>query len=94
MSLDSAVISAATVHTFQGNERDVIVFDFVDDKPLPARRFALDIRTRRTTKMFRKARRLLNVAMTRARKRLLFVGNYEYLSSKASEGSLASFCAW
>lgn len=90
MSLDGAVISAATVHTFQGNERDVIVFDFVDDKPLPLG-VLLSTYERDGEDDISEGERLLNVAMTRARKRLLFVGNYEYLSSKASEGSLLRF---
>ena len=90
MNLDSAVISAATVHTFQGNERDVIVFDFVDDKPLPLG-VLLSTYERGDDEDISEGERLLNVAMTRARKRLLFVGNYEYLSSRANEGSLLRF---
>lgn len=90
MNLDSAVISASTVHTFQGNERDVIVFDFVDDKPLPLG-VLLSTYDREEDEDISEGERLLNVAMTRARKRLLFVGNFEYLSSKASDGSLLRF---
>ncbi|MFZ1081638.1 MAG: AAA domain-containing protein [Candidatus Kryptoniota bacterium] len=90
MSLDSTVISAATVHTFQGNERDVIVFDFVDDKPLPLG-VLLSTYEREDDEDVSEGERLLNVAMTRARKRLLLVGNFEYLLSKASEGSLLRF---
>ncbi len=90
MSLDSMVISAATVHTFQGNERDVIVFDFVDDKPLPLG-ILLSTYQREGDDDVSDGERLLNVAMTRARKRLLFVGNFEYLSAKASQDSLLRF---
>ncbi len=90
MNLDSGVISAATVHTFQGNERDVIVFDFVDDNPLPLG-ILLSTFEREDGEDVSEGERLLNVAMTRARKRLLFVGNFEYLSSKATEGSLLRF---
>ncbi len=89
MNLDSSVISAATVHTFQGNERDVIVFDFVDDNPL-----ALGVLLAsydREDDDIAEGERLLNVAMTRARKRLLFVGNYEYLAKRSNEGSLLRF---
>ncbi len=90
MNLDSTVISAATVHTFQGNERDVIVFDFVDDHPLPLG-VLLSTYEREDDEDISEGERLLNVAMTRARKRLLFVGNFEYLSSKANEDSLLRF---
>lgn len=90
MNLDSAVISAATVHTFQGNERDVIVFDFVDDNPLPLG-VLLSTYEREDADDISEGERLLNVAMTRAKKRLLFVGNFEYLSKRSSEGSLLRF---
>ena len=90
MNLDSAVISAATVHTFQGNERDVIVFDFVDDNPLPLG-VLLSTYEREDPDDISEGERLLNVAMTRAKKRLLFVGNFEYLSKRSSEGSLLRF---
>ncbi len=89
MNLDSSVITAATVHTFQGNERDVIVFDFVDDNPLPLG--ILLASYQREDDDISEGERLLNVAMTRAKKRLLFVGNYEYLSTKANEDSLLRF---
>jgi AAA domain/Topoisomerase DNA binding C4 zinc finger len=90
MNLDSTVISAATVHTFQGNERDVIVFDFVDDSPLPLG-VLLSTYERADSDDISEGERLLNVAMTRARKRLLFVGNFEYLSTRSSEDSLLRF---
>ncbi len=90
MNLDGSVISAATVHTFQGNERDVIVFDFVDDKPLPLG-VLLSTYERENGEDISEGERLLNVAITRARKRLLFIGNFNYLSSKASEDSLLRF---
>ncbi|HUI28907.1 MAG TPA: AAA domain-containing protein [Candidatus Acidoferrales bacterium] len=94
MGLDR--ISAATVHTFQGNECDVVVFDFVDDRPLP---LGVLLASREQSSTFEsgddedvtEGERLLNVAITRARKRLLFVGNFDYLSSKTSEGSLLRF---
>ncbi len=90
MSLDSMVVSAATVHTFQGNERDVIVFDFVDDKPLPLG-VLLSTYQKDEEDDVSEGERLLNVAMTRARKRLLFVGNFEYLSTRASQDSLLRY---
>jgi hypothetical protein len=87
MSLDNSIISAATVHTFQGNERDVIVFDFVDDSPLPLG-ILLSSHEYDNDEEISESERLLNVAITRAKRRLVFVGNYDYLSSKANEGSL------
>ncbi len=96
MSLDASVISAATVHTFQGNERDIIVFDFVDDKPLPlgvllSSRYKNNDYDVGEDEDISEGERLLNVAITRTRKRLLFIGNFDYLSARSAEGSLLRF---
>jgi hypothetical protein len=90
MKLDPAIISVATVHTFQGNERDAIIFDFVDDNPLP---LGLLLHSHGATLSddVSEPERLLNVAITRARKQLTFVGNFRYLEERADEGSLLRF---
>ncbi|MGC8654315.1 MAG: AAA domain-containing protein [Candidatus Kryptoniota bacterium] len=87
MKLDPAIISVATVHTFQGNERDVIVFDFVDDNPLP---IGLLLHSSSPIQLddVSQSERLLNVAITRAKKRLIFVGNFRYLEERADEDTL------
>jgi len=75
-------VRAGTAHNFQGSEADVVIFDLVNDEPhfrvgifIPA----LDDTTKR----------LLNVALTRAKRRLVIVGDFEYckkLSKKAFVG--------
>ncbi len=59
-------LMVATAHRFQGGERDVMYFSPVIDRHLaePEVRFAAD-------------RNLVNVALTRARKRLVIVGDIE-----------------
>ena len=63
---------AGTVHNFQGSEADVVILDLVNDEPhwkvgmmMPD----FDDRTKR----------LLNVAVTRARRRLVVIGDFKYI---------------
>lgn len=62
---DARRLKAATVHSFQGQERRVIVLDITDDNIQP---------TPLTAK-----RELINVALSRAKEQLIIVGNREYL---------------
>lgn len=68
-------VAAATVHRFQGDERDVIVFDAVVDQP--------SFRLGRLLEgdQDSNASRLINVAWTRAKAKLLFVGNVPHLKA-------------
>jgi DNA replication ATP-dependent helicase Dna2 len=61
-------LKVSTVHSFQGQERRVIVVDFTDDNVRP---------THLTAK-----RQLINVALSRAKEQLIIVGNHDYLISK------------
>lgn len=63
----------ATVHRFQGNERDVMIVDLVDGPPYPPGRLLTDPDD---------ARRLLNVAITRAKGKLIVVANRAYFESR------------
>ena len=72
----SAEVRAGTVHSFQASEADVVILDLVDGEP------------GWKTAMFmadhdRDMRRLLNVAITRAKCRLLVVGDFGYVQKKA-----------
>lgn len=82
-NLDINEVRAGTVHNFQGLEADVVILDLVNDEPhhrvgmfIPA----LD----ETTK------RLINVAVTRARRRLLIIGDFEYIEKSAKKAFLGS----
>lgn len=73
---ESNGIAAATVHQFQGSERDVIVYDAVDcyRSQYPG--------TLLTSMTDNYANRLFNVAMTRARGKFVGVANVKYLVDK------------
>lgn len=58
-------VKVSTIHSFQGQERRVIVVDFTDDNVRP---------TRLTAKW-----ELINVALSRAKEQLIMIGNPDYL---------------
>ena len=78
--LESEVV-AGTAHTFQGAEAPVVILDLVNDEPhwrvgmFDARR---DLDTGK----------LLNVALTRAKRRLIVVGDFAYIERQARKDSL------
>jgi len=74
-------VVAGTAHTFQGDEAPVVIFDLVNDDPhwrVGMFSLALDDQTRR----------LLNVAMTRAMRRLIIVGDFKWVEQKASRNGI------
>ncbi|MBA7586559.1 hypothetical protein ES708_28561 [subsurface metagenome] len=62
-------LKVSTVHSFQGQERRMIVVDFADDNVKP---------THLTTKW-----QLINVALSRAKEQLIIVGNRDYLLNES-----------
>ena len=65
---------AGTVHSFQGSQADVVILDLVVDEP--------HFRAHLFTPAFdAELRRLLNVAVTRARRRLIIVGDFAWCCS-------------
>jgi len=77
-------IYAATVHRFQGNERDAMVFDLTDSVGCRVGKFV------RARDIEEDGARLLNVAISRARICTLLVANFDYLRSKLSRDSYVS----
>lgn len=67
-ALDIDGLKVSTVHSFQGQERRMIVVDFTDDNVRP---------THLTAKW-----QLINVALSRAKEQLVIVGNQDYLMNK------------
>jgi len=67
-ALDIEGLKVSTVHSFQGQERRVIIVDFTDDNVRP---------THLTAKW-----QLINVALSRAKEQLVIVGNHDYLMNK------------
>jgi ssDNA-binding Zn-finger/Zn-ribbon topoisomerase 1 len=68
---------AATVHRFQGNEKAAMVIDLTDSLGVRLGRFLRAIRIEED------GARLLNVAVSRARRHVILVANFEYLRDKA-----------
>jgi hypothetical protein len=74
-------VVAGTVHTFQGTEADVVVLDLVNDEPhwrvgmFNPEWDAVTIR-------------LLTVALTRPRRRLIVVGDFNYIRRNAKRATL------
>jgi KaiC/GvpD/RAD55 family RecA-like ATPase len=79
MELDQWV-AAGTVHTFQGNQADLIIFDSVLDEPYYSARLI-------TPKDSKDVLRELNVAVTRAKNKFIFVGSSEWLNKCAKPAS-------
>jgi hypothetical protein len=73
-------VAAGTVHTFQGGECDVIIFDSVLGEPHWTARFT-------NPETLREVLRDLNVAVTRARYQFVFVGDKQWLKRYAKIGS-------
>jgi hypothetical protein len=76
--LDSSQVEIATVHRFQGAEKHFIIFDIVDDFPY---------RIGRLLKggFGSNAMRLLNVACTRAKGKLVIVGDRAHLEARTGK---------
>lgn len=79
MELDHWV-AAGTVHTFQGNQADLIIFDSVLDEPYYTARLI-------NPKDYDDVRRELNVAVTRAKNKFVFIGSSEWLNKCAKPAS-------
>jgi len=78
---DTKNLQVATIHRFQGNERDVIILDLVDGPPFPLGVLLKDDSGADSL-------RLINVASTRAKGKLVVVCHLSHLSSKASPRSV------
>jgi hypothetical protein len=74
-------VVAGTAHTFQGNEAPVVIFDLVNDEP-HWRVSMFDPRRDPDTQ------RLLNVALTRAQRRLIIVGDFSWIERQAGRRSV------
>lgn len=77
-------IKAGTVHSFQGNEADIVIFDLVIDEP--HWRANLFMSEKEINDSLRK---MFNVAVTRARFKLYIVGNFSYCQKRAKNNALS-----
>lgn len=69
---DAGRISSATVHQFQGSERDTIIFDAVESYPGTQAGYLMSKNENRSLV------RLINVAMTRAREKFIVQANSQF----------------
>lgn len=77
-------ISAGTIHSFQGSEADIVIFDLVIDEPhWKANLFMTD------PKVNDDLRKMFNVAVTRAKFKLFVVGNFAYCQKRAKNNALS-----
>lgn len=67
----TSIVSCATVHQFQGSESDVLIFDAVESYPTNRVGFLMG-------KVSNEVLRLINVAITRARGKLIAVANAKF----------------
>ncbi|MFK2826017.1 AAA domain-containing protein [Bacillus sp. B190/17] len=72
-----ADIIAATVHRFQGSERDVVIFDTVDSAPQGRAGMLLT---------GKESERLINVAITRTKGKFLHVSNRHFIEKHVYQG--------
>lgn len=79
LELDDWVV-AGTVHTFQGSQAETIIFDSVLDEPYWSARLC-------SPRDSSSVRRDLNVAVTRAKNRFIFVGSSAWLNGHANPSS-------
>ncbi len=72
-----ADIIAATVHRFQGSERDVMVFDTVDSAPQDRAGMLVTGKD---------SKRLINVAITRTKGKFIHVGDRNFIEKHIYKG--------
>jgi superfamily I DNA and/or RNA helicase/ssDNA-binding Zn-finger/Zn-ribbon topoisomerase 1 len=73
---------AATVHRFQGNEKDVMLLDLTDSYGAKLGRFLA------ASRIEEDGARLLNVAVSRARRHVVLIANFEYLRAKTPSDAI------
>ncbi|MBE6183185.1 DEAD/DEAH box helicase [Heyndrickxia ginsengihumi] len=75
----TADIISATVHRFQGSERDMMVFDIVDSAPYARPSFLLS---------GKESEKLINVAMTRTKGKFIHVANTDFVHHLRADQTL------
>jgi hypothetical protein len=75
----TADIISATVHRFQGSERDVMIFDTVDSEPQERAGMLLT---------GRESERLINVAITRTKGKFIHVSNTSFIRRHVYQGKI------
>jgi superfamily I DNA and/or RNA helicase len=79
-ALGSGEVEVFTVHRFQGRDKDLVIFDTVEAPGTPCR-FLDELRNPA-------ARNLINVALSRARRRLIIVGHLRHVVAGLGSDSI------
>ena len=85
-------IRAGTIHSFQGSEADIVIFDLVIDEPhYKAGVFIEDKQYKNFDgrEINENLRKMFNVAVTRAKFKLYIVGNFAYCQKRAKNNALS-----
>ena len=91
---DLNFIQAGTIHSFQGGEADIVIFDLVIDEPhWKANLFMntfVDKKTGERVDINEDLKKMFNVAITRAKFQLFIIGDFQYCldRTKSSENEL------
>lgn len=81
---DLGYVRAGTIHSFQGSEADIVIFDLVVDEPhWKANLFMQD------KEINQSMRKMFNVAITRAKFKLFVVGNFAYCQKRSKDNELS-----
>ena len=78
------LIRAGTIHSFQGNEAEIVIFDLVVDDPHFSSNLSMP-----DNKLDDDPRKLFNVAITRAQFELFIVGDFKFLRKVAKNNALS-----
>lgn len=74
-------VEVGTIHAFQGSEAEVVIFDLVNDEP--HWRVGLFMQANDAS-----TKKLINVGVTRARRRLFVVGDFSYIEGLSKKAFL------
>lgn len=75
------ILDVSSVHRSQGREKDLIIFDLVEG-------FGAWVGKLLNGKFDSEAMKLINVAITRARSKLIIIGNFNYLLAKLNQNAV------
>lgn len=81
-SVDMARVECSTVHRFQGRECDVVILDTVDAEPMSPGVLLSE------RGAYSNAPNLVNVAISRARGKLIIIADVSYFKNRASQGTV------
>lgn len=89
-------VQVATVHKFQGSERDVIIFEVADSRPVKPSRLitgSKDTFLDPEPKSISSTLPLVNVALTRAKSQVILVGDLNYIQDYLSKANILRIAA-